>query len=162
MLTQWKPVPGYPLYEVSDHGKVRSVPRTSARSRARGKPLKAQLTRGYRYVGLYRDGGTRPHRRIKVSVLVLEAFVGPRPDGHHACHRDDDKTNDTLANLYWGTPPQNGQDQVRNGKHYGASKTECVNGHPFDDANTYWRPDGKGRGCKKCMYNRNKARRLAT
>ena len=30
-----------------------------------------------------------------------------------------------------------------------AAKRECVNGHPFDDANTYWTPDGH-RGCREC------------
>ena len=33
-----------------------------------------------------------------------------------------------------------------------ANKTHCVNGHPFDDVNTYQRPTG-GRGCKICRYN---------
>lgn len=32
-----------------------------------------------------------------------------------------------------------------------ARKTTCVHGHPFDDANTYWRPDG-ARGCRRCRY----------
>jgi hypothetical protein len=27
--------------------------------------------------------------------------------------------------------------------------TSCKREHPFDDANTYWRPDGR-RGCKTC------------
>lgn len=27
---------------------------------------------------------------------------------------------------------------------------ECPRGHAYDDANTYWRPDGKGRGCRQC------------
>ncbi len=27
--------------------------------------------------------------------------------------------------------------------------THCVNGHPFDDANTYWRGEG-WRGCRAC------------
>lgn len=31
-----------------------------------------------------------------------------------------------------------------------AAKTHCGNGHPFDEANTYWRPDGKGRDCRAC------------
>lgn len=30
-----------------------------------------------------------------------------------------------------------------------AAKTKCINGHNFDEANTYWRPDGK-RDCRTC------------
>lgn len=164
MLIRWKAVPGYPGYEVSDQGEVRSLapPPTLSKSRRSGKTLTPSLTHGYRYVGLYRDGGKQPTRRIKVSVLVLEAFVGPRPEGMHACHRDDVRVHDTLDNLYWGTKSENEQDKVRNGNHPEARKTECDNGHAFTEANTYLRPDGKGRGCKQCMYDRNKARREAT
>lgn len=34
-----------------------------------------------------------------------------------------------------------------------AFKDECVNGHPFDEANTYFRPGG-GRSCRTCMRER--------
>lgn len=30
------------------------------------------------------------------------------------------------------------------------SRTQCVNGHPFDEANTYYRLDGAGRNCREC------------
>lgn len=29
-------------------------------------------------------------------------------------------------------------------------KTECKRGHAFTDENTYWFPDGSGRGCRTC------------
>ncbi len=32
---------------------------------------------------------------------------------------------------------------------WNAWKTHCINGHPFDEANTYYRPTG-GRSCKEC------------
>lgn len=31
-----------------------------------------------------------------------------------------------------------------------ATKTHCVNGHPFDEANTYLRSTGGQRGCRAC------------
>ena len=34
----------------------------------------------------------------------------------------------------------------------------CPQGHPYDDVNTYWRPDGHGRGCRLCRERRNKER----
>lgn len=36
-----------------------------------------------------------------------------------------------------------------------ATKTECVNGHPFDEANTYRYPDGK-RDCRRCRRLRDR------
>lgn len=37
-----------------------------------------------------------------------------------------------------------------------ATQTECLKGHPFDEANTYIRPDGSGRNCKACQRQRNR------
>ena len=43
-----------------------------------------------------------------------------------------------------------------------AKKTHCVNGHEFNDRNTYWRIDGRGRQCRRCRADREnvRARRL--
>lgn len=41
--------------------------------------------------------------------------------------------------------------------------TECVNGHAYDEQNTYWRPSGR-RDCRVCINDRSrrsKARRRA-
>lgn len=35
-----------------------------------------------------------------------------------------------------------------------ASKTHCVNGHPYDDANTYRRSNGRQRDCRACGRDR--------
>jgi len=40
-----------------------------------------------------------------------------------------------------------------------AHKTYCPQGHPYDEANTYLRPDGKGRDCRQCRRLRNARRR---
>ena len=50
-----------------------------------------------------------------IHVLVLEAFVGPRPDGHEACHNDGNTHNNDVSNLRWDTPANNQQDRVRHG-----------------------------------------------
>jgi hypothetical protein len=39
-----------------------------------------------------------------------------------ACHRDDDKKNNHLNNLYWGTHRQNFKDAKRNGIIWGLAK----------------------------------------
>ena len=39
-------------------------------------------------------------------------------------------------------------------------KDQCVKGHPYDDANTYWKPSGQ-RECRECarLYQRERRRR---
>lgn len=110
----WKPVLGYETtYEVSDLGEVRSL-RT-------GRTLRPVWTgarrKQYPTVVLCANGA---QRQRKVHTLVLEAFVGPRPEGSVACHRDDDVSNNAVGNLYWGSWSDNARDRVRNGNHAGA------------------------------------------
>lgn len=144
---KWLPVLGYEGYEVSDHGRVRSY----LQRNNPGKVLKdAAGAKGHRVVVLSRalaDGG--PHQRM-VHQLVLEAFVGPRPEGMLALHRDGDPENNHLDNLYWGTHSQNGKDAVRHGTHHQSSKTHCKLGHLIDGVR--YHPDGsfRQRYCKTC------------
>ncbi len=115
---EWRPVVGYEgLYEVSDQGRMRCLPGKQAGKEGRGKV--AKIARFHRYghrahaTILTKDG---ERRRRMLHTLVLEAFVGPRPSGMLGCHKDDNKDNNRLGNLYWGTPKQNAADAVRNGK----------------------------------------------
>ena len=62
--------------------------------------------------------------QVGVHVLVLTAFVGPRPEGLYGCHRDDNPENNVLNNLYWGTPKENSNDKKLNGNQpYGEDCT---------------------------------------
>ena len=156
---RWLPVPGYEgYYEVSDHGNVRSVDRTVDRTdgktmKLRGVLLSAVPSAGkYLCVNLCRDGVCRMHR---VHRLVLEAFVGPRPDGAIGCHWDDNPANNHIENLRWGTTSDNMHDRVRNGRHYQAVKTHCHRGHAFTEVNTHVHPNGT-RHCKACTLLRGK------
>jgi len=114
----WRPVVGWEgFYEVSDHGRIRSIPRVVPRAGTRivslaadpqpvtldrltpGRLLSQRRKRhGFMAVELSRDG---KHWTTGVHRLVLEAFVGPCPAGHMAVHRNGDKTSNHLSNLYW-------------------------------------------------------------
>jgi hypothetical protein len=50
-----------------------------------------------------------------VHALVLEAFVGPRPEGFDACHNNGNKTDNRLENLRWDTKSANSLDKRRHG-----------------------------------------------
>lgn len=125
---EWRPVVGFEgRYEVSSFGRVRSTltrvqPDKGARWIAGGKArtltLKPNRT-GYLRAALY-NGITEGHRRYLVHHLVLEAFVGPRPERMDGCHNDDDRTNNRIDNLKWGTPEQNWEDRKRNGRSFPA------------------------------------------
>lgn len=153
-MENWKPIPGHEgRYEVSDHGRVRSL--------LRGGRFLTQCkgTNGYRYVGLYVPG-RRGSVRAFVHVLVLEAFVGPRPDGYDACHLNDDRECNLLENLQWGTRRENMLQKVRNGRHPKTKLTECPQGHPYDNENTYISPVGHRscRACRAAAARRHRAR----
>lgn len=161
----WLPVPGWEgRYAVSDLGRVKSLARVEKRSsgrplRLREKFLSGSLTaRGHHTVALCRD-----NQRATVTVhrLVLLAFVGPQPIGMEACHDDGSPANNALVNLRWDTRSANIYDRVRHGAHHHARKTHCVNGHPYDDANTYiYHGERLCRACRveaKRRYNTRKA-----
>jgi hypothetical protein len=119
-MEEWKDVRGYEgLYQVSTLGAVRSLDHRMScglgRWRVhRGKSLAPNYaSSGYAEVKLSAFGTKRPH---KVHLLVLGAFVGPRPADKCGLHRDDDRRNNALGNLYYGTRKENADDAVRNGK----------------------------------------------
>jgi len=104
----WKPIGCNPKYEVSNQGSVRRIGKT--------KPLSLSMSgqkRRYPVVCLYKKDDVKWRH---VAHLVLEEFVGPRPEGSLCCHKNDIKTDNRVENLYWGTPKQNGADAVRNGR----------------------------------------------
>lgn len=65
-----------------------------------------------RYTLRRTDGG---YRRKYGSNFVLEAFIGPRPNGMEACHSDGNCLNDSVDNLRWDMPLANKADMRRHG-----------------------------------------------
>lgn len=149
-MEQWRDIADWP-YQVSDQGRVRNT-RT-------GKVLSPEHTKssltGYHRVTL--QVGPR-RERFLVHVLMLEAFVGPRPPGMQACHLDDNGINNTLPNLRWDTQHGNVADLIRNGNHPNVRKTQCPQGHKYDEANTHVTKLGR-RHCKRCHADREAERR---
>ena len=108
----WKPVVGYEgLYEVSSHGRVKSM--RSGHGRFAGRILKPHVhTSGYPDVKLFAEGR---RRHMLIHRLVLTAFVGPRPKGMECRHLDGDPTNNHISNICWGTRSENIGDKFRHG-----------------------------------------------
>jgi hypothetical protein len=137
---EWRPVirEGFMgLYEVSKLGRSRSI---------KGNILTHDLNeRGYHTIRLCNQGNKI---RVTVHSLVLQAFDGPRPDGMGGRHLDDNKDDNGIANLKWGTQAENIQDQIRNGKNHNLNKTVCPLGHQLKHPNLRNR---KKRECLACM-----------
>lgn len=116
MCQVWKTIPGYERYEVSNDGQVRSwLKRGNHSSKATiaphlMKPVRDAVNRPL--VTLSNNGVAK---RFYIHVLVLAAFVGPRPSGQEACHIDGDLQNNHIANLRWDTHKSNEQDKKRHG-----------------------------------------------
>lgn len=157
----WRDIPGHEgRYQVSNYGQVRSVPWVSIRSNGRSytnqSRVLAQATTdsGHLRVGLFRNKKQSGHL---VHRLVLEAFVGPCPDGMESCHTDDDPSNNHVSNLRWDTRRENMLDRSRNGIHHFGAQTHCKWGHEFTPENTYRtgaRPNA--RWCRVCKTNRDR------
>src|SRR5690625_490183 len=112
---EWRAIPGYEgLYEASDEGLVRSLPRTVDRGTSaytvRGGLLQPHVHIVFLQVRLSKAGRVRIWR---VDQWVMLAFVGsPRPC-MEVCHFDGDKQNSVLTNLRYGTPSDNMADRLR-------------------------------------------------
>lgn len=122
-MEMWLPVAGFEgQYEVSNFGRVRACKRTCQVTTEAGsqhirvyaerllKLCKTQL--GYPIVYL-RNRGKKYAK--KVHILVAEAFLGPRPDGHLIRHLDGNVSNNCPSNLAYGTPRENNLDRVLHG-----------------------------------------------
>lgn len=132
----WLPVVGYEgSYEVSDHGRVRSVDRVVShpfRGGTRTRRYAGILRKlsvsdprqgGYLTVQLVNSEGRRATRAV--HRFVLEAFAGPCPPGKEALHADDDRMNNRISNLRWGTHLENMGDRNRNSGHPMSKRVRC-------------------------------------
>jgi hypothetical protein len=155
MNESWLPVPewvGY--YEVSDQGRVRSLSRSVTEPSGRTQHHVGRVLRpgtgdqGYSVVVLCGDGVKKSQA---VHVLVLTAFVGPRPSGLVTRHGNGVKSDNRAVNLRWGTRTENAYDAVRHGQHPMSKRTTCPRGHPYTHRNA------KQRFCRTCI--RARARR---
>lgn len=112
----WKPICGCPHYEVSNMGRVRSLygtPHLLKLSVGVRRKIASGHFPGYLLVSLAEDGKIK---KCYVHALVLEAFVGPRPDGMECLHGDGGPLDNRLVNLSYGTRSKNlKDDRARDG-----------------------------------------------
>ena len=111
---EWRIIPSFPVYEVSEFGDVRRLGKT--RGATVGRLKASHIDRGgYRCCNLHmndQEFNKNAHR------LVAEAFLGPPPfRAAEVCHNDGSRTNDHWTNLRWGTRSDNQRDRLKHGTH---------------------------------------------
>ena len=124
-MENWKDVTGWEgLYQVSDLGRVKALPRTFVTRNKWGEMVKhiperikkLNLTSGNNYLAVTLTHKGRIGRGL-VHRLVCEAFHGPAPSPHHHCaHADGDPLNNRADNLRWATPRENAEDTRQHGR----------------------------------------------
>lgn len=101
-LEFWKDIKGYEgLYQVSNVGQVRSLPRYGMK----GKILKPALTHdGYLRVCLCKEN---KKKNFSVHRLVAAAFLPNEEELPEVDHINNDKTDNRVANLQWISSVEN-------------------------------------------------------
>lgn len=102
-IEAWSPIPRHLHYEVSSMGRVRSYRVRGSKNKISGSPrLLTQHGDGRGRLCVKIDGKT-----FKVHRLVMEVFVGPRPDGMDIDHLNENPRDNRLCNLRYEQPSLN-------------------------------------------------------
>jgi hypothetical protein len=112
-IVSYRDISGWPGYRVGSDGSMWRAWVTCRSGRKltdRWREMKRAVhPRGYLCVNLTPpEGGS--YKTCRVHRLVLEAFVGPCPEGMECRHKNGVKADCRLENLCWDTPERNRQD----------------------------------------------------
>lgn len=116
---EFRDVPGFPGYRAGSDGSIWSAWRGPSIT-DQWKRLTPEIhrrrtkARTYHAIKIYKNGKrtTRLWHRV-----ILESFVGPKPDGCQCRHLDGDPTNNAISNICWGTHKENCQDSRDHGRY---------------------------------------------
>jgi hypothetical protein len=111
------PIPGYPGYLACRLGVIFSLNNRSRKLRGTPTPLSHEVSyNGYLRVVIYVN-----RKRIKKLVhhLILETYIGPRPEGMECCHGPGGQSDNSIGNLRWGTKQENTNDVIAAGSQRG-------------------------------------------
>lgn len=120
---KWKDITGYEgLYQISNYGRVKSLERyiKANKNCPKGRKVKSKILKQtssicnrYLFVNLCNKEGDK--KSTNVHRLVALAFI-PNPNKYPVVmHKDDNKLNNKVTNLLWGTYSENIQSSYDNG-----------------------------------------------
>ena len=94
---------GFPGYHITKEGKLYRY----------GKLLK--VYHHHRYLRCKLHNGSIS-KNVKIHRLVAEAYI-PNPENKPCvCHKDNNKLNNSVDNLYWGTQKENLEQMIKDGR----------------------------------------------
>ena len=93
------------------------------------------------------------------DFAAFYAHVGDRPEGMSLDRIDNDRGYEP-GNVRWASHAEQRANR-RESVHPESAKTHCPNGHPYDEANTYYAPKTGWRSCKTCQLKTNQCARRA-
>lgn len=119
---RWNPIKGFPDYEISDHGRVKS------KARRVGIPQRnGTIAYHWRTQKLLKPAGVYPHVTLtfegaktilSVHRLVALAFLPkPKKGQDSVLHADDNPKNPHYSNLRWGTQRDNTDDMLERNRY---------------------------------------------
>lgn len=111
LTEEWRSIPGYPGYHVSDEGRVR---RSCPGGPARTGRIKAQRPSNGRYnVTLSWKGRKSVVLVHRLVAFAFDWYPGP---GYEVAHWDGDPSNNVRGNIRWATASENWEDKRRHGR----------------------------------------------
>ena len=144
----WRPVKEYDsLYEVSNFGRIRSLPRNGTINAVRIIKLNPKKS-GYINATLTKNNSKKTFR---VHRLVAEAFIPNPKNKKQVNHIDGDKSNNSVDNLERATPSENIKHKFDSLGYkvtrHGMTPVICVEtGERFDSIKAAERAYGKSYG----------------
>ena len=105
----WRKIEGFPKYEISNIGRIKSFYRVQPRIICLTKDARS----GHPMVCIKKNKKTHT---FYVHKLVLIQFKGKKPTPkHECCHIDGNCENNHIDNLRWGTRKENIADRIKHG-----------------------------------------------
>lgn len=114
---EWKDIPDYGLYQVSNKGRVKRVPHEKFYLKDKSvrfypeKLMKQQLCNGYYCVTLI---GEKERKELRVNRLVAKQFIENPKNLSIVNHLSEIKTDNSVENLEWASGKTNANWGTRN------------------------------------------------
>jgi hypothetical protein len=108
-MERWKKVDGFPWYEISDQGKLRSS-KTSITKTVSG----TKHAKGY-VVYTLTDNAGKKHRKLAHRLVAIAFLFNADERLTDVCHNDGVPDNNLHTNLRWDTHQNNQLDMLRHG-----------------------------------------------